>query len=156
MRKCFWPVFYRMFEFDKPQATVYISPEASLTITDEKLRSFLHDLRGCWKHNFLKKKRQSFQWRKDFGLLFLIWSKIRESRKQLLKAHKVCLTIILQFINNFSLGPKRSIARNFSKSSSSQGDKSFWLTFHRNNSCHKTSGKVYNCTQSFWQLLWKL
>ena len=56
VRKSFWPVFYRIFEFDKPQGTVSISQEASLTITDEKLRSFLQDLRGCWKNNFWKKK----------------------------------------------------------------------------------------------------
>ena len=46
-----------------------------------------------------------------------------------------------------SLGPKMSIARNFSKISCSHADKSFWLTFHRIINCDKPPGTVCNCPQ---------
>ena len=59
VKKSFWPNRPPIIESDKPQGTVNISSEARVTITLEKLRSFLLDLRGCWRHNFLKKKGNS-------------------------------------------------------------------------------------------------
>ena len=70
--KSFWPVFHRVFEFEKPQGTISISPKASLTVTDEKLRSFLQELKGCWKHIFLKKKA-NFPVRKRFCRIFSVY-----------------------------------------------------------------------------------
>ena len=59
-------VFSRLLAFDKPQGTVFISPEASLAITDKKLRSFLQDIRGCWKNNFWKYKTGSLSGEEKF------------------------------------------------------------------------------------------
>ena len=114
VRKSFWPVFYRMFEFDKPQGTVYISPEASLTITDEKLRSFLHDLRGCWKHNFLKKK-VVFPVKKRFWPTFSHFIENKKVQETIVEGPQGLFDNYLAIDKNFSLGPRRSIARFFFK-----------------------------------------
>ena len=47
-------------------------------------KSIFQDLRGCWKHKFLK-KRQPFQWRKDFGLHFPVLSNMTYVRKLFLR-----------------------------------------------------------------------
>ena len=40
LRKSFWPIFSLIFEFDKPQGTVFKDPKASLTRTVEDWRFF--------------------------------------------------------------------------------------------------------------------
>ena len=39
--------FSRIYEYDKPQGTIYKGPQAILTITLELMREFFRDLRGC-------------------------------------------------------------------------------------------------------------
>ena len=46
---------------------------------------------------------------------------------------------------NLSLGPKRSIARNFWKISCSHGDRRLWITFLSNINCDKPPGTVFKC-----------
>ena len=89
VKKSFWPNRPPINECDKPQGTVNISSEARVTITLEKLRSFLLDLRGCWRHNFLKKKRKFFQWRKVFGLIVLLPSSVIKLRGQFILVQKL-------------------------------------------------------------------
>ena len=62
----------------------------------EHIRACLRDLRGCWKHKFLT-KRQSFQWRKDLGLLFLVLSNMKKVKEQK-KGPEGKLTSIVQAI----------------------------------------------------------
>ena len=54
--KRLWPTSSRIFEHNKCQETAYEGPQGNMTINVEVKRSFLQDPRGCWKHNFLKKK----------------------------------------------------------------------------------------------------
>ena len=56
MKKKIWPIFPRIIECDKPQGTIYKRPEGNLTNTVYFIECLFKDLRGCWKHNFLKKK----------------------------------------------------------------------------------------------------
>ena len=92
-----WPSLFRNIEYDKLQRTVCKGPQGFLTLTEFVIRWNLSDLGGCWIQKFFT-KRQTFQWRKDFGLFFLILSNIRKVRKLFLRDHKVCLTIFLQLI----------------------------------------------------------
>ena len=65
--KSFWHVFPRIIDCDQHQGTIYKGPQNILTFTLEHLSEHFLDLRGCWKHKVFK-KRQFFQWRKNFGL----------------------------------------------------------------------------------------
>ena len=40
---------------DKPRGTFYKGQQAFPAFTLELIRAFFKDLRGCWKHKFLKK-----------------------------------------------------------------------------------------------------
>ena len=40
MDKSFWPIFRRVIECDKAQGTIYMAPQAILTITLEPIRAF--------------------------------------------------------------------------------------------------------------------
>ena len=82
-----------------------MGPKGFLTITVEVIRSFLQDLKGLREQKFLK-KRQSFQRRNYFGLIFLPLSVVmnhrdglKESKRYFDKYCGSCKTI--------SLGPKR-------------------------------------------------
>ena len=144
-----------MFEFDKPQGTVYVSPEASLAITDKKLRSFLQDLRGCWKNNFLKEKH-SFQLRRDFAAFFLFLSNITKSRKRFLTVHKVCLTINLKLIIFFLLDLKIDGKNFFKKLAVLMVTKVFgypFIVLSSVTNLREQFGIVYKV---FGRLLWKL
>ena len=89
VKKSFWPNPPPIIECDKPQGTVYISSEASVTISLEKLRSFLQDLRGCWKHNFLKKKKEILPVKKKIGLFFLVYSSLTNLRGRFLRVQNL-------------------------------------------------------------------
>ena len=69
------PISSRIIEHDERPETTYRGSQGNLTIKVEVKRSLLQDPRGCWKHKFLK-KRQPFQWRKDFNLFFLALSSV--------------------------------------------------------------------------------
>ena len=157
MKKSFWSTFPPIIKCDKPQGTVSNSPEASLTITVEKLRSFLQDLRSCWKQNFWKRKA-TFPVKKRFWPFYSLFLEHTIGHGTFFEGPQGLFDKYFPNDKNFSLGPMMSIARTFSKQkiNCSHGDKSFWLTFHRNTNCHKTPGTVYNCTQCFWHLLWNL
>ena len=55
--------FFSYFNHDKPQGTQCKGPKCNLENTVEAIRSFVYNLRGCWKLKFLE-KRQSFQRKK--------------------------------------------------------------------------------------------
>ena len=46
----------RIIEHEKRPETTYKGPQGNLAINVEVKRSFLQEPRGCWKHEFLKKK----------------------------------------------------------------------------------------------------
>ena len=66
----------------------YKGPESLLTSFVQVMSLFLFALRGCFKHNFLK-KWQTFQWRKKFGLLFLVLSSLTNVKEHSMKAHNI-------------------------------------------------------------------
>ena len=72
----------------KPQKTFHEVPEGIFTGTLEVIRSFLWDLRQCWKQKNLK-KRQHFQWTKLFGLPFLALSSLKNVEGRFINVHKV-------------------------------------------------------------------
>ena len=71
VKKRFSPTSSRIIEHEKRPETTYKGRKGNLTINVEVKISFLQEPRGCWKHKFLK-KRQSLQWRKDYGLFLLV------------------------------------------------------------------------------------
>ena len=111
MKKNFWPLFSRIIECYKPHGTVYYCPQGFLSSTVEVVRSFLQDFWGCWKQIFLK-KRQSFQWRKDFGLIFLQLLSAINLRGQFLLVQKL-LWQLLWKTKIFSSGPERLLKTQF-------------------------------------------
>ena len=72
MKTIVWPIFPVLSSIKKSGNTLW-RPIRYFDIYCGFHESIFQDLRGCWKHNFLK-KRQSFQWRKDFGLHFPVLS----------------------------------------------------------------------------------
>ena len=84
----FWITFLSNINWDKPPGTVYKCPKGYLTITLEVIISFLQDLRGCWKNNF-SKKRQLFQWGKNYGSHFLVLSNVTNLKRRFVRIHKV-------------------------------------------------------------------
>ena len=103
-----------------------------------------------WKHNFLV-KRQTFQWRKNFGLFFSHFLEHNKGQETIFQGPQGLFDNCSAIDNFFSLGPKRSIARNFSKQkiSCSHSDRRFWLTFHRLINCDKPPRTGFFCTQAF-------
>ena len=77
VKKSFWHILAPIIESDKPQGTVSISPEAILTITSEKLRSYLQDLRCCWK--FLEKSNLSSE--EKFMAPFFVYYRVSQTSK---------------------------------------------------------------------------
>ena len=86
----------------------------------EHIRACLRDLRGCWKHKFLT-KRQSFQWRKDFGLLFLVVSIMKKVKEQT-RVQKVIWQVLCKLFDQFSW-TKMSRSELFKKKGYLPGDK---------------------------------
>ena len=110
------------------------------------------------KTQSFEKKRQSFQWREAFGLLFFFLSNLSNVRKQIIRVHKVIWQFCCKRSDRF-LGPKRSIETNISIYIyiyiSFHGDKCFWPVVPRIIECHKHQGTVYKGPQKFPQLVWK-
>ena len=90
-----WPISSRIIEHDKRQRTTYKVPQGNLTNIVEVIRPFLQDPRGFWKHKFLKKK-QPFQWRKDFRLFLLVLQNMTNVGEHLIGVHKVTWQLMLK------------------------------------------------------------
>ena len=97
------PISSRITEHDERWGTSYTGPQGNLTINVEVIRPFLQDPRGCWKHKFLKKKRQSFQWRKDFNTFFLALSSVMCDNPQgtIQKGPKRITTLTVEGIRSY-------------------------------------------------------
>ena len=136
VRKKLWPPFSQKIECDKPQITGCKDTQGFFTITVIVIRTILQDPGGCWKHNFLKKKA-IFPVKKRFWPIFSHFIENNRVQEIIIEDPQGFFDDYFAIDKVFSLGPKRSIARNFSKSSCSHGDKTFWLTFHRIINCDK-------------------
>ena len=138
----FLPFLPPIMECDKPQGTVSCSSEASLTSTVEKLRSFLQDLRGCWKHNFLKKK-QYLQWGKIYGPIFRVLSSVAHLKGQFVGVFNIFHHYYVSYKIN-TLGPRRLLkTQYFERKANFPVKKSFWPNLPPIIECDKPQGTVY-------------
>ena len=87
------PFFLELSNVMKPQRIVCKIPQDFFTFTVVVIRSTLYDLGNCWKHNFLK-ERQTFPWRKVFGLFLLQLSSVIKVRGQFLLVQKLVWQIL--------------------------------------------------------------
>ena len=72
--------YNRVIEQEKSQRTLCKSPKGKLSFTAEVIRSNFKKSKRLLKTNFWK-KRQTFQWKKDFGLFFSynrVWQTSRD------------------------------------------------------------------------------
>ena len=152
--KNYGPFFSRIYEFDKPHGTVCKGPQGVLTKTMVVMRAILQDL-WKWKTQLFLKKKAIFPVKKSFWPFLSFYRKKNKVQETIVEGPQDLLDNYIAIDTFFSLGPKRSIARTFSKQkiNCSLGDKSFWLTFHRNTICHKTPGTVHNCPQGFLTII---
>ena len=156
VKNCFWPVFSRNLEGDKPQGPIFEYPQAVLTITLEVKGIILWQLRSCWKHKFLK-KRQTFQWKKNFGQFFLPLSSVTNLRRLFLSIHKIFWQILwklqVHFCNTYEVVENTSFGK---KTQTFQWRKDFGLFFLAFSSVTNLRGQFMSIHKVFWQLLWKL
>ena len=92
-KKTFWTFCSHVTHFDRHGVTFCKSPRCNLAIVVQYKRSFLCHPRVCWKQKFLNKK-QTFQWKKYFGLIFFVISNMKNVREQLIRVHKVFWQIL--------------------------------------------------------------
>ena len=85
----FWILFPFIIECDKHVGKFYKGLKGFLTNSLEVITWLLWDIRCCWKHKFLKKKRQTFQLRKDSGLFCLVLLNLINVRNHFERVHKV-------------------------------------------------------------------
>ena len=95
-----------------------------------------------------KKTRQSFQWKKIFDHFFSVYRVWQTSKNKLWRFAKYFDTCCANDMN-VSLGPKRSIETNISKSGCFHDDKCFWPKFSRAIECHKHRETMYRDRQVF-------
>ena len=105
------------------------------------------------KTQFFWKKKAIFPVKKRFLPIFSHFIEQNKVQDTICDGLQGLFDICFAIDKFFSLGPKRSIARNFSKISCSHGDNSFCLTFHRIISCDTHPGIVYNCPQGILTII---
>ena len=131
-RKAFGLLFLAISSVKKPYETFYERPRGILTITVEVTGLFLLHLRSCWKHNFLKRKMQTFEWKKKFGPFFLALSSVINLRKLFLGIHNVFWQLLWKLQDHFWNTYKVDENTNFGKKNANfPVKKRFWPTFSR-------------------------
>ena len=85
---------------NKSQGTIKKGPMGSLIISVDDVKSFLRNI-VCWKQKILKKRRQSFHWRRDFGLLFPAISSVTNLVWQFKRVHEVFWQLLWQLQDHF-------------------------------------------------------
>ena len=85
---------FSCYRVSQTHGTVFNCPQGFFSSTVEVIISFLQDLWGCSKHNFLK-KRQCFRWGKNYGPLFLKKSSVTNPKLQVVRILKVFSPLLL-------------------------------------------------------------
>ena len=150
--------FSRIIECDKPQGTKYKRPQGILTTTVGVIRSTLQDLRGCWKHKFLK-IYATFPVEKRFWPFFLGLSSVTYLKRQTVRVQKVVWQLLRNLQDQFYLATPSSLVKTKTfekKKAIFPVKKSFWPVFPQSIECEKASGRFLRVHNVFWQLLWKL
>ena len=104
--KRFWLTFFKNINCEKSPGTVCKCSNDFLTFTTEVIGSFLQHMRGCWKHNFLKKKA-IFPVRKKIMARFFSFYHVRQTSKTGLQGSSRFFQCYCVGYNINSLGPTR-------------------------------------------------
>ena len=125
----------------------------------EVIRSFLQDLRGCWKHNFWKKNRQTFLWGKKYDPFFLVLSSVKNLNLQFV----IVLKVFQHYCDCYkinSLAPRRLLKTHFfEKKANFPVKKRFWPLLPPIIECHKPQRTVFKGTRGFfhhWYVCFKI
>ena len=111
-------------------------------------KSIFQDLRGCWKHKFLK-KRQHFQWRKHFGLHFPVLSNTTYVRKVFFQGRQALLITTVELIRAFSSDERGRWKHNFwRKRQPFQWKNNIWPVLPRIIVYDKPQGIIYKSPQA--------
>ena len=153
--KTFWFFFSRVNECDRPREPNYKSPEASLKITVGISGSFVWDLRGCWKHIFLKKKA-IFPMKKSFWPIFFCNIEHEKCQGTIYKGPQFFFDKNFADDKMISLAPNRTIEWNIPKSSCFHGDKSFGSILLEWTSVTNLGNQIIRVQKLVWQLLSEL
>ena len=118
-----------------------------MTINVEVIRSILQDLRGCWKHKFLKKKA-NFPVKKRFLPIFSRVIQCDNSKRTNCKGPKGILTFIVDVIRPF-LQERRGCWKNkfLKKKAIFPVKKRFWPFSSRNIEHHKRQRTTFKGPQ---------
>ena len=100
MKKILWPIFSRIIECHKPQWTFYKGPKGILTITVEFIRAFFQDLRGCWKHKFLKKGNICSE-KNIAARFFFVLSRVTNLKGRFVRVQKVFRQLLSKLFDHF-------------------------------------------------------
>ena len=157
VKKKFWPFFSRIIECDKPQRTIYKSPQGIVTIIVEIVRSNLWDLRGCLKNTIFEKKRKLSN--EEESLTCFFWyCRTRKTWGHDLGGSARHFDKYCESFKISSLGPKRLLkTENFErKSQSFLWRKGFGLLFLKLSSATNLTQRFIIVNKVLWQLLWEL
>ena len=147
VEKRFSPIFSRIIESDKPRNRIWKCPKSILTFNVEVIRSFLQDLRGCWKHKFLKKKA-TFPVEKRF---WPFSSRIIEHHKRQRTTYKGPqgnLTINVEVIRPFLQELGGCWKHKFLKKKNFPVEKRFSPIFSRIIESDKPRNRIWKCPKS--------
>ena len=143
----FWPIFPCIVECVKPQGTLYKCVQAIATITLEIFRAFFKDLRGCWKHKFLR-NRGNMSIDEKVLAHFFSWYRTWKPSGNSLQGLTRSFDIFRANDMNIYLAPKRSFETNIWKDSWFHDETSFWPIFPCNIELDKPQGTIYNGPQA--------
>ena len=113
----------------------------------ELIRVFFRTKEVVENTNFWE-KLQNFQWRKDFGLCFLLLSNMTNVRQHSIRMHKVFFDIYCATDKIALLGPKRSTETKSWRNNSFHNGQRFWPIFPRIIECAKPQGTTYKGSQA--------
>ena len=158
MNKRFWPNFFSQYRVWKLSRD---SLQGSKRSSDNYCGSYkINSLGPKWllKTKIFLKKRQPFQWKKDFGQFFLGISIVKNLRERFIRVQKYfdkdCGSYKI-----ISLGPNRFIENTIfwkKKSKLSTEKKYFGLLFLAISSVKNLREQFLRIKKVFWLLRWKL
>ena len=148
VRKKLWRFFSRFIEYDKPQRTVCKGPHC---FYDHYW--VWYKMKSVGPRRLLNSKifgkKADFPVKERFWPIFSHFIEHNKGHEIFFEGPQGLFDVVFAIDKSLSLGPKRSIARIFSKISCSHGDKSFWLTFLKNINYDIPPGTVFKCSKGF-------
>ena len=147
--------FSRIIEHHKCQRTSFMVPQAVLNITEEPIRAFFQDLRGCWKHKFLKRKAKLPVKKRNWR--FLPYYRTSQMSENIFYCSTTSSEHYWGTYKSIFLGPKRLLkTQNFEKKGQPFQWKKLFDRFSVLPSRNKITKQFVRVHKVFWQLLWNL